>query len=281
MATVINWSIPCKSQIIICPSNIYVLNHVRFLRCSIQFPSEQFHIKVFRSDIIASGWVVFTCHSDFYRITPIFILFEFIRHIQSYFGRQTLYIYSHRISNCTHIRHRFKSKIFLFNFCYEILCPIGVGVACSAHGKVIDSTVIDCFRIINTFRIIIRKHCLHFVERFSIHEIIRFVEHRYHILRIVLLVHSLQYHNVITCKFNVSGRGGYRGVTIRPNITLCHKYTICIIKIEVGIFYGLLVCSVLKVTFLRSCKRTCISKADINIRLTSCENIRCIIRNNS
>ena len=207
MAAVVGPSVPCKAQVIIRPSCIYVLNHVRFLRCGVQFPSEQFHIKLFRSDITASGWVVFACYSDFYRITPIYILWKFIGYIQGYFGSQTLHIYSHRIANGTHICYRFKREIFLFNFRHEIFCPIGFGVARSAHGKVIGSDVIGRFRIINTFRVIVCKHCLHFVECFSIHEVGRFVEHCYHIFRIVFFVQSFQYNDVVAHKFNVSGRG--------------------------------------------------------------------------
>ena len=171
--------------------------------------------------------------------------------------------------------------MFLFNLRHEILFPIGVGVARSAHGKVIGGDTISGFRIINAFRIIIRKHCLHFIERISIHETVRFVKYRYHILRIVLLVQPFQHNNVVARKFNVSGRSCCRGCATRPNIPLCHEYTVCIIKIEVGVFYGLFVYSVLKVTFRGPCKGTCISKANIDVSLISCENIRCIIWNDS
>ena len=279
MAAAVGRSVPGKAQVIIHPSCIYILDHERLLCRSIQFPSEQFHIKVFRSDITASGWVVFACHSDFYRITPIYILFEFIGHIQGYFGSQTFHIHSHHISNGAHIRYRFKREIFLINFRHEILCSIGIGVARSAHGKVIGGDAVGCFRVINAFRIIVRKHRLHFIERFSIHEVIRFVEHRYHILRVTLLVQSFQHNDIVTRKFNVFGRGCRWGVATRPNITLCYKYTVCIIKVEVGVFYSLFIYSVLKVTFCRPCKGTCISEADIDICLVSCENTRCIIRN--
>jgi len=204
---------------------------------------------------------------------------EIIGYIQGYFSSQTLHIYGHRIGNGAHIRYRFKREIFLLNLRHERLCPIGFGVARSAHGKVIGGDAIGCCGVINAFCIIVRKRRLHFVERFSIHEVVRFVEHRYHILRIALLVQPFQHNNVIACKFNVSGRGCRRGVAIRPNITLCHEYTVCIIKVEVGVFYGLFVCSVVKVTFCRLGKGACISEADIDVRLVSCENIRCIIRN--
>ena len=162
-----------------------------------------------------------------------------------------------------------------------MLFPIGFGVARGTHSKVIGRDVIGCCRIVNAFRIIVRKYRLHFIERFSMHEAGRFVEHCYHIPRIALLVQPFQHNNIVARKFDVSGRGCRRGAAIRPNITLCHEYTVCVIEVKAGIFYGLFVCSVLKITFLRPGKGTCISEADLDIRFVSGENIRSIIRNDS
>ena len=116
MAAVVDRSVPGKAQLIVRPGRIYVLDHVRPLRCGIEFPSEQFHIKIFRSDVTTYGRVVFACHGDLYRITSVGIPYELIGYAQGYFGCQTLHIYGHGIGNGVDIRHRFKREIILFDF---------------------------------------------------------------------------------------------------------------------------------------------------------------------